>query len=88
MSLKSHKKMRGIDFPIGTEWDVGYSPPGVYPPLRWTVIRNRECFRVISHDLIKGIDTILGDFPLTESGELAAKNFGLELYRKYWDKPI
>lgn len=88
MNINSHKKMGEIDFPIGAEWDVGYSPPGVYPPLRWTVIRTPRCFQVVSHDLRRGTDTILGTFPSTESGELAAKNFGLKIHREYWDKPI
>ena len=73
--LISHRQIWGEDFPAGTEWDAGVTPPLwlAYPSGRWTLRRDADRFVVFFHRFQDGRDTILGMFPPTEQGELDAK---------------
>ena len=73
--IKSHRQIWGTEFPIGSEWDAGTTPPlwPNYPAGRWTLRREEDSFIVFFHRFQDGKDTSLGEFPPTEQGELDAK---------------
>jgi hypothetical protein len=73
--IKSNRQIWGKDFPIGGEWDAGATPPlwPTYPAGRWTVRREEGRFIVVFHRFADKSETLLGDFPPTEQGELNAK---------------
>ena len=73
--LISHRQIWGEDFPIGSEWDAGATPPMwlTYPAGRWTMRREENRFTVVFHRFVDGEETLLGEFPPTEQGELDAK---------------
>jgi hypothetical protein len=48
--IKSHRQIWGEDFPVGSEWDAGATPPlwPTYPSGRWTIRREDNRFIVLS----------------------------------------
>jgi len=74
-TIKSHRQIWGEDFPVGSEWDAGATPPlwPTYQAGRWSLRREANRFTVFFHRFANGRETILGEFPPTEQGELAAK---------------
>lgn len=74
-TIKSHRQIWGTDFPVDGEWDAGATPPlwPTYPAGRWTLRREESRFIVVFHHFADGKETLLGEFPPTEQGELDAK---------------
>ena len=77
--IKSHRQIWGTDFPVGSEWDAGVTPPlwPNYPAGRWTVCRETDRFTVVFHRFSDGENALLETFPPTEEGELDAKTSAL-----------
>ncbi len=77
--VKSSHQLWGRDMELGAEWDAGVTPPLLpsCPAGRWTVRREADGFIVFFHRFMDGEETILGTFPSTEEGEIAAKTFAL-----------
>ena len=77
--IQSHRQIWGTDFPVGSEWDAGVTPPlwPNYPAGRWTMRREENRFTVVFHRFADGKETLLGEFPPTEQGELDAKTCAL-----------
>ena len=73
--IKTHHQRWGAVFPVGCEWDAGVTPHlwPTYPAGRWTVRREANRFAVVFHRFMDGEETLLGEFPPTEQGELDAK---------------
>jgi len=66
------------DFPVGSEWDAGVTPPGLCGQQgRWTVRREVDRFVVLFYCFNARRETFLAEFPLTEQGELDAKTYAL-----------
>ncbi len=78
-TVKSNRQIWGTDFPIGGEWDAGCNQEG-----HWTV-RLEACrlypdgklFSVVYRVFADHGETVLGQFPATERGEIDAKTFAL-----------
>ncbi len=82
--IKTHRQLRGTDFPLNGEWDAQTTRPHVRPELagRWTVRREPEKFVVIFHYFQNGQETRLAEYPASEQGELDAKTFALTTEKK------
>ena len=73
--IQSNRQLWGRDFPLGGEWDAGYTPP--HTPLeqsgRWTVKREETRFVVVFHRFQDGREILLAERPPDEAGEIEAK---------------
>ena len=78
-SIRTNRQLWGCDFPVGSEWDAGSTPPHVRPEQagRWTVRREAERFVVVFHSFNNGQENLLEVFAPTEQGELNAKTCAL-----------
>jgi hypothetical protein len=78
--IKSNRQRWGRDFPVGGEWDAGLTPPHLPRPLggRWSVRREETRFVVVFHRFSDQSETLLAEFPPSESGELDAKLCAIE----------
>ena len=83
--IKSNREIWGRPFPIGGEWDAGYSPvrKGVIQG-RYTARRALGSWLVVFQPLNSEPEQLLGTFPPTEKGEIQAKNFAVERLEEVW----
>jgi hypothetical protein len=83
--IKSNREIWGRPFPIGGEWDAGYTPfhQGVVQG-RYTARRALGCWEVVFQPLNGEPEQLLGTFPPTEDGEIQAKNFAVEKLEEVW----
>lgn len=85
-NVKSHRQIWGMDFPHGSEWDAGVTPPNASLPQqgRWTVRREVDRFVVFFFCFNTKRDTLLTEFLPTEQGEIDAKIFALVALDNLW----
>ena len=85
IEIKTDQEIWGRPFPIGGEWDAGYTPirAGVVQG-RFTARRTAEGWEVVFHPLDGEPEQLLGAFPPTEEGELLAKRLAVEELEKVW----
>jgi hypothetical protein len=78
--IRTNRQLWGRDFVVGSEWDAGSTPPHIRSEQagRWTVRREESRFIVVFHHFADGKETLLGEFPPTEQGELDAKACALD----------
>ena len=74
-NIQTNQQIWGKEFPIGSEWDAGYTPP--HTPTensgRWTVRREETRFVVVFHPFHGHPEILLSEHPSTEQGEIDAK---------------
>ena len=77
--IQSNRQLWGKDFPIGADWDAGYTPPHTPPERsgRWTVKREETRFLVVFHRFQDDRETFLAEYPPDEKGEIEAKTCAL-----------
>lgn len=78
-TIQTNKALWGTEFPIGGEWDAGYTPPGTPTQNsgRWTVRREETRFVVLFHSFRAQSEICLAEYPPTEQGEIDAKTCAL-----------
>lgn len=83
--VKTHREIWGTEFPVGGEWDAGYTPPrrGVRQG-RWTARRTEARWEVVFHPFDGGPEETLATFPPTDQGEIQAKRLALAKVREAW----
>ena len=78
-NIQTNKQLWGKDFPIGAEWDAGYTPLHKPPEQsgRWTVKREETRFVVVFFHFQDGQEILLAEYPPDEVGEIEAKTCAL-----------
>ena len=76
----------GLGKPIrGYEWEAGQTPPGDSAPGRWTAVKRARDWAVMFRSA-KGAEYIIHTFPISETGERAAKTMATKLVDIAWGK--
>lgn len=70
---------------LGLEWEVGSTPPGDSAPGNWAVARRARDWAILFRSA-KGAEYVIHTFPLSESGEKAAKTMATKLVDIAWGK--
>lgn len=88
--IKSNRELWGVDFPVGGEWDAGYTAPAVQAGKqgRWTVRRAPLAFLVLFVYSAVKREMLLDLFPPTEQGEIEAKTFALAARENNQTQPV
>ena len=89
-NIQSDKQLWGKDFPIGGEWDAGYTPAHTPPENsgRWTVRREETRFTVVFHRFHGRPEVQLAEYPPTEQGEIEANTCAISAYETNQTNPI
>lgn len=67
------------------EWEVGSTPPGDSAPGTWSVVRRARDWAILFRSA-KGAEYVIHTFPLSETGERAAKTMATKLVDIAWGK--
>jgi hypothetical protein len=70
---------------LGLEWEAGGTPPGDSAPGLWAVVRRVRDWAVLFRS-DKGVEYVINTFPLSETGERAAKTMAAKLVDVAWGK--
>jgi hypothetical protein len=83
--VKTNQAIWGRAFPIGGEWDAGYTPirPGLLRG-RFAARRMPGGWEVVFQPLNGEPEQLLGAFPPTEEGEIQAKKLAVEKLEEVW----
>jgi hypothetical protein len=69
----------------GREWEAGETPPGDSAPGRWTAAKRVRDWAVLFRSA-KGIEYVIHTFPLTDTGERAARAMAAKLVEIAWGR--
>jgi hypothetical protein len=69
----------------GREWEAGETPPGDSAPGRWTAAKRVRDWAVLFRSA-KGIEYVIHTFPMTDSGERAARAMAAKLVEIAWGR--
>jgi hypothetical protein len=70
---------------LGPEWEAGGTPPGDSAPGLWAVAKRARDWAVLFRSA-KGVEYVVHTFPLSETGERAAKTMAAKLVDIAWGK--
>lgn len=69
----------------GREWEAGETPPGDSAPGKWAAAKRARDWAVLFRST-KGIEYVIHTFPLTSTGERAARSMAAKLVEIAWGK--
>ena len=88
--IQTNRQLWGKAFPVGDEWDAGYTPPHMPTGRsgRWSVRREATRFIVIFHRFHDHQEILLDQFPPDDQGEIQAKTCAIYMHDTRQTTPI